>query len=427
MTTTSTTKKQPRLAGRLTDKIDAELDRQIREKLVTGRIGLLLKAPFFGNLATRLELVNADSWCGTAATDGRRFYYNTEFVKKLKPKEVEFLFGHEVLHNVYDHLGRTGKERDPMLFNCAADYCVNADLMQFNIGDRINPCLFDVKYKGWSAEEVYDDLYDKADKINLDDLLAQMIDEHLEGDGNQDSDNENTGDNNNNVNKPRISASERQKIKDEIKEAVMQAAQAAGTGNLPDGVARLIKNLTKPVINWNELIQQQIASTVKNDFSWLKPSRRSWHMDAIMPGLKPGKQIDICISIDCSGSITENDISTFLSEIKGIMESYDEYRIQVWCFDTKVYNHKEFTSENLDDILSYVPEGGGGTDFMCNYDYMKDNNIEPKKFIMFTDGMPFGPWGDENYCDVVWIIKNNETVVPPFGTWAIYEHAKKTK
>ena len=427
MTTTSTTKKQPRLAGRLTDKIDAELDRQIREKLVTGRIGLLLKAPFFGNLATRLELVNADSWCGTAATDGRRFYYNTEFVKKLKPKEVEFLFGHEVLHNVYDHLGRTGKERDPMLFNCAADYCVNADLMQFNIGDRINPCLFDVKYKGWSAEEVYDDLYDKADKINLDDLLAQMIDEHLEGDGNQDSDNENTGDNNNNVNKPRISASERQKIKDEIKEAVMQAAQAAGTGNLPDGVARLIKNLTKPVINWNELIQQQIASTVKNDFSWLKPSRRSWHMDAIMPGLKPGEQIDICISIDCSGSITENDISTFLSEIKGIMESYDEYCIQVWCFDTKVYNHKEFTSENLDDILSYVPEGGGGTDFMCNYDYMKDNNIEPKKFIMFTDGMPFGPWGDENYCDVVWIIKNNETVVPPFGTWAIYEHAKKTK
>lgn len=427
MTTTSTTKKQPRLAGRLTDKIDAELDRQIREKLVTGRIGLLLKAPFFGNLATRLELVNADSWCGTAATDGRRFYYNTEFVKKLKPKEVEFLFGHEVLHNVYDHLGRTGKERDPMLFNCAADYCVNADLMQFNIGDRINPCLFDVKYKGWSAEEVYDDLYDKADKINLDDLLDQMIDEHLEGDGNEDSDNENTGDNNNNVNKPRISASERQKIKDEIKEAVMQAAQAAGTGNLPDGVARLIKNLTKPVINWNELIQQQIASTVKNDFSWLKPSRRSWHMDAIMPGLKPGEQIDICISIDCSGSITENDISTFLSEIKGIMESYDEYRIQVWCFDTKVYNHKEFTSENLDDILSYVPEGGGGTDFMCNYDYMKDNNIEPKKFIMFTDGMPFGPWGDENYCDVVWIIKNNETVVPPFGTWAIYEHAKKTK
>jgi len=424
MTTTSTTKKTARLAGRLTDTIDKELDRQIREKLVTGRIGLLLKAPFFGNLATRLELVNADSWCGTAATDGRRFYYNTEFVKKLKPKEVEFLFGHEVLHNVYDHLGRTGKERDPMLFNCAADYCVNADLMQFNIGDRINPCLFDVKYKGWSAEEVYDDLYQKADKISIEDLLDQMIDEHLEEDDSHDSNGDNDS---NNGNKPRISAGERQKIRDEIKEAVMQAAQATGAGNLPDGVARLIKSLTKPVINWQELIQQQVASTVKSDFTWLKPSRRSWHMDAVMPGLKPGEQIDVCISIDCSGSITENDISAFLSEIKGIMESYDEYRLQVWCFDTQVYNHKEFTSENLEDILSYSPTGGGGTDFMCNYNYMKENNIEPKKFIMFTDGMPYGPWGDENYCDAVWIIKNNESVVPPFGTWAIYEHAKKTR
>jgi predicted metal-dependent peptidase len=32
--------------------------------------------------------------------------------KCLRPKEVEFLFGHEVLHVVYDHFGRRG-ERDP--------------------------------------------------------------------------------------------------------------------------------------------------------------------------------------------------------------------------------------------------------------------------------------------------------------------------
>jgi predicted metal-dependent peptidase len=117
MATTSTSKapKGQKLAGRLTTEIDKNKDLEIRDKLTTARIALLLKAAFFGNLAIRLELVNADSWCGTAATDGRKFYYNTEFVGKLKSKEVEFLFGHEVLHNVYDHLGRTGKERDAML------------------------------------------------------------------------------------------------------------------------------------------------------------------------------------------------------------------------------------------------------------------------------------------------------------------------
>ena len=96
-TTNSADKRNPKAnGGRLTENTDPALDRSVREKLVTARIGLLLRAPFFGNLATRLELVNADSWLSTAATDGRKFYYNTEFVNKLKPKEVEFLFGHEV-------------------------------------------------------------------------------------------------------------------------------------------------------------------------------------------------------------------------------------------------------------------------------------------------------------------------------------------
>ena len=56
---------------------------------------------------------------------------------------------------------------------------------------------------------------------------------------------------------------------------------------------------------------------------------------------------------------------------------------------------------------------------------MKEAGIEPKKFIVFTDGMPYGSWGDENYCDTVWIIKGNRHAEPPFGIWAHYEDAKK--
>ena len=110
--TTASDKKGSSNGGRLTETIDVALDNIVREKLITARIGLLLRAPFFGNLAMRLQLVNSDSWLPTAATDGRSFYYNTDFVNRLKPKEVEFLFGHEVLHNVYDHIGRTGGHRD---------------------------------------------------------------------------------------------------------------------------------------------------------------------------------------------------------------------------------------------------------------------------------------------------------------------------
>ena len=164
--------------------MDPKLDREVREILTTARVGLLLKASFFGNLATRLKLINADEWCSTAATDGRNFYYNTRFIKMLRPKEVEFLFGHEVLHVVYDHFGRRG-ERDPQLSNIAADYCVNSDLKKHSVGEFITsvPCLYEKKYEDKSYEEVYDDLYENAEKIDIGKLMDKLIDEHLDGEG----------------------------------------------------------------------------------------------------------------------------------------------------------------------------------------------------------------------------------------------------
>lgn len=403
---------------------DPRVDNAAREKLITARVGLLLRAGFFGNLATRLKLVNADDWCPTAATDGRNFWYNSQFINRLSLKECEFLFGHEVLHVVYDHLGRRG-DRNPVLSNIAADYCVNSDLIDHNIGTKITtvPILYDRKYRGMSFEEVYDDLYQNADKIKMQDLVKQVLDEHLESENEgQDGD----GDDESNKNgRPRLSKEEQKAIRDEIKDAVLQAAQAVGAGNLPAGVQRLIKDLTESVIDWRELLLQQIQSTIKSDYSWNRPNRRSWHMDAVLPGMKPGETVDLCVAIDTSGSIGTEELKIFLSEIKGIMDSYDDYRIQVWSFDTEVYNVQEFTQDNMKDILEYEPQGGGGTDFMANWNFMKEQGIEPKKFVMFTDGMPFGSWGDENYCDTVFIIKGNPGAEPPFGIWAHYEDAKK--
>jgi predicted metal-dependent peptidase len=189
MTSTTQTKDDKKKFANLLGPTDSKVDRDVREKLITARVGLLLRASFFGNLATRLKLVNADEWCSTAATDGRHFYYNSRFIQMLRPKEIEFLFGHEVLHCVYDHFGRRGN-RDPQLFNIANDFAVNADLIKHRVGEKITtvPCLHDSKYDGMSSEEIYDVLYEKAEKIDISKLLDQMIDEHLDGEGDGDSD-----------------------------------------------------------------------------------------------------------------------------------------------------------------------------------------------------------------------------------------------
>ena len=401
----------------------AKTDPAIIDKLTTARVGLLLKAPFFGNMATRMQLIESDEWCPTAATNGRNFYYNTEFVKKLSVKKLEFLFGHEICHCVFDHFGRVGS-RDRQLSNIAQDYAVNQILVDERIGEKITEVkiCYDAKYRGMAWEEIYDELYEKAEKISMPDLLKQLgdlLDEHINEDGSGpgkegDGDKQGKG-------MPTMTKEEAQQIRDEIKEAMIQSAAAAGAGKTPMGIQRLIKDMTEPKISWRDLVRQEIQSIIRNDYTFSRPSRKGQMSGAILPGMKEATTIDVGICIDMSGSIGEEDATVFLSEVKGIMDQYEDFKINLWCFDTAIYNHKEISQDNSHDLEEYEPQGGGGTDFEVNWDFMKDNGIAPKKFIMFTDGYPCGSWGDEDYCDTIFIVKGNTEAEAPFGQTVIYE------
>ena len=187
---------------------------------------------------------------------------------------------------------------------------------------------------------------------------------------------------------------------------------------------RLIKDLTEPQMNWRELLRMNLESTIKSDFTWMRASRKGWHMDAVMPGMKNDEMIDIAIAIDTSGSIGEKMLKDFLGEIQGIMDSFPAYKIHVISFDTDVYNPAQYDSDNLDSICEYEPAGGGGTDFDAIYRYLKDEDITPRRLVVFTDGYPFGSWGDEDYCDATWILHGTTNIVPPWGSYAYYEESK---
>ena len=405
---------------------DPRVDHDARERLITARIGLLLKHAFFGNLATRLQLINADDWLTTAATDGLKLYYNSRFIMMLKPKEVEFLVAHEVMHVVYDHIGRR-IDRDPEIWNIANDYTVNADLKKHKVGEFITtvPCLYEKKYEDWTSEDIYEDLMKNVQYINIDDLLDQMLDDHLDGEGDDSEDGDGNEDRKG-KGRPKMSEAEREAMRQEVKQAILNAAQQAEAGSMPAGVERLIKQMTDPVMPWRELIQTNLTSAIKSDYTWMRPSRRSWHMDAIMPGMNPGEEIDVDIYIDMSGSISNKQGMQFLSEVAGMMDAFDGYNLRVTCFDTKCYNTQEFSSENMERIEEYELHGGGGTDFDCIFDDLKEAGRVPNRLIVFTDGYPFGSWGDAEYCDTTWIIHGDPNPNPPFGVYAIYDdHRKK--
>ena len=396
----------------------------VAEKISAISIKFYLTQPFFGSIITRLRPRKSDEWLETAAVDGRNFYYNEEFFKKLSFEEAEFVIAHEVMHCVYDHMGR-GEYLDKEIYNWAADYCINLELKDFKIGKVPTSIgvLIDEKYRGMYSEEVYSILKKQRDK-DLKQLLKQIgegnFDVHLEDPDSDGCDN----DTDKNEDGPggckgpeRYTKADLGKISEEIKNAIIQGASLTKDAGkeVPGGIRKFITELTEPEIDWKSQLNAQIQSLMKGDYTWSRPSRKSWSCGFYLPGQEPEPKIDLHICIDTSGSISESMLRDFLSEVKGIMEQYAAFTIQLWCFDTRVYTICNYDENCIEDLNDFKMEGGGGTQFECNWDYLEENQIIPEKFIMFTDGYPCGSWGDPNYCDSIFVVHGDKNLLAPFG------------
>ena len=400
------------------------------DRLITARVQLLLNNGFFGNLATRLQLQDASSWCPTAATDGRYFFYNKEFIDMLDDDELIFLMGHEVLHNVYDHMGRRGT-RDPRLWNIANDYVVNMDLVENNIGKKITKVqiCFDYKYQNMFSDEIYDELFENAEQVT-----EETLDMHLDYSEDSDEDGQGAQGNTDGVDSkdgpPKYSQEERRQIQDEMKEAIMNAAKSAGNKDVPRGVRKMIKDLTNPELDWRELLATNIQSVVKNDFTFMRPARKGIAERVYLPGMDYDTDLDVFCFIDSSGSMLDDMLRDLCSEVKGIMEQYTNFTLRLCFFDTDTYTIHEFDSSNIDEIHDIEIEGGGGTEFDCMFDRLKAEDIVPQKLIVFTDGYPWGSWGDEDYCDTLFIVHGagygGRTPVAPYGVTVQYKADQKS-
>ena len=392
-----------------------------RDKLIKSRVAMLLKYPFWGPLAARLKLEEVE-WCNTIATDGRKFYYNKAFVDKLSDGEMIFGFGHELGHIIFEHMTRRG-DREPQVWNMAGDYVINNMLIRESVGTAITtvPILADRKYEGKTADEVYDDLMENAVKIQ------GTLDDHLdmEGDGEdgEDGDGDGKSGNKDGKGKPKfkkLSEEEKKALRDEWREAVIQAAKQAGAGNTPAAIQRLVRDVTAPVMDLKDLLRIQFSGSVKSDYTWMRPNRKGWHTGAVLPGQLPGEELDIVVALDASGSIDEGMLMDFLGMVQGSLDQFTSYKVRVITFDTDVYNEDTFTGDDGRNMGEYQVTGGGGTDFACVWQWMKDNEVQPHQLVFFTDGYPFGTWGDPDYCDTLFVVHGSNEITAPFGITANY-------
>lgn len=410
------------------------IESQVMEKIDTAIINLMFNFPFFGEFMAGMHvvLVNNDKWLKTAATDGRRLYFNVSFVLGCDDSELLFLCAHEIFHCVLDHLALRGG-RDPDRWNMAVDYQTNYSLKHFHQEQKEVPGIGTMPQGGLYDARLHDDMscYEIYDWLEQNNVPIEMtLDRHFDFSEDGENIDKVGGEGQVSVNltgvdeMPKLSKAEAEEIRQEIKNRAIQIASAHGAGSLPKGIQRLINDLIEPKMNWREMLDDTLRSAFTDDYTLERFDDISFWTPFIIPGQDDGERVDACVALDCSGSMSNEMVRDCLSEVAGIMETFRDFRLTVWTFDSQVYESsmKEFRPDNLHEIhtYKYMMKGGGGTTFEANWAFMRKMGIQPHRFIMFTDGLPCSGWGEEDFCPTLFVIHGHPHIEAPFGRTAHY-------
>jgi predicted metal-dependent peptidase len=345
-------------------------------KMQKAKAKMLLTQVFFATLVMSTPMV-VDTTLPTAATDMLTIFYNPAFIEGLTLPQVMFVLAHEVMHIVFKHGLRRGS-RNPQLWNIACDYAINLILHEAGF-EVIQGCLFDPRFKGMSAEQVYDMLKQEMDKENK---KRKQNGEGKAGPGDLHQDTSGMGED---VREPaNIDAEARAKAEQQIQQKVAQAANMARmAGKMPAGVARLVDEILNPTVPWQDLLREYMTRVTKDNESWSRRNRR--FTDVYLPSRHSQRMGEIVVIGDTSGSITNQELARIASEVAAISEAVNPERIRLVWADTEVAGEQEFEAG---DIIKADPKGGGGTDMRVPLQHI--DQYQPEIAVLVTDG--YTPW-----------------------------------
>lgn len=416
---------------------------------------------FFAELLFNLNIAEARPGQGidTMATDGKSIMYSPQFVNKLSEAENVFVIIHEIMHNANFHFNRQGN-RDAKLWNIAADYAINIqiddmrkDLNASNILAPPKGILLDEQYRGMCAEDIYD-LLEKQGKGGGQGQQGKGKGQQGQGQGQgqpgqgqgQDQGqggqggyppgdirapgsldgkgntvyegNAELGDCDN--------ANELEKKWQDIRNNA--AVKNAGTGSA--SLDRWLRKLNKPKINWRAELRKFVAQ-VFDQLDYAYSNKRFIWQDMHLPGPHEADKSsyqNVVIAIDTSGSIGDDTLAKFASELLKLFKMYSIHTCYViWCDDRiPGYPGNEIKKGGVQvfDIADgsfkldkLKPKGGGGTSFKPPFKWVQENILRkgkvPAFMIYFTDAYGDAPnvgeYGIRGYSNrVLWVITEND-------------------
>lgn len=452
-----------------TFKDNTYYDEDAYQRMVAAKTSLLYRHPLFGVLSIALVLVEDTSGIiNTMATDGKHIFYSAKFVNSLSDASCEFAVAHEIYHCVFRHCGHPsesrGAGRDPRIWGYATDYVINAELKEAQVGKFITEIkiLYRQEYTGWSSEQVYADLEKNPEKMksnqgdpsDKDGTPSPGTGSPSESEGpdgphdkhiqvevipDEDEGKQPKVEQDGSEIKVRMTQSEYDKLRETWNEQLQQAAVAhreaqrsRGVGSVPAGMERMLDHLRTPQVNWRDVLRRFVRQVKRRGYSYMKLNKTMFPMGISLPGFRRMvNELDIVVGIDASGSVSEDQLRDFATELLGMLMGFDSYHVLAMCWEFLVMeesvtwiSRKNVTQKPLESLIPFlkVMAGGGGTDPNSCFEWLKKNKLKPKLLVMFTDGEIGSNWGDPKYCPTLWIIHNaDKKIKAPFGHTVHYE------
>lgn len=378
------------------------------DKIIKARAQMIFDQPFYACLAMKLKL-EEDNKQPTFATNGKILKYNSTFAESLTNKELKGVLAHEVTHLALGHPWRR-ENRDPIRFNIAGDYVVNETVIKSGM-KLPQGHLLNSSYYGMNVEAIYDLLPETPKQQNTQQGSGNgdEEDESEGGSSSQSSNEQNQDPGNCGSFYDSPNEQDNQELQAEWKVATSQAAQIA-KGSIPSELQREIDALLNPALSWKTLLQDFVEYCARNDYNFMRPNKRYMQHGVVLPSLISEELPEVAVAIDTSGSISQQELSEFASEITNILNTYDTTVRVLYC-DSSVKKEQIFTRADMPVELKLY--GGGGTDFRPVFERIEKTN-QPMCLIYFTD-----LYGDFPHCapdyPVMWITKTKNHGVP-FGT-----------
>ena len=261
-----------------------------------------------------------------------------------------------------------------------------------------------------TAEEIYDEIMKQAkDKKML--KKVNVFDNHLFGGG----ENNGKGDREKEEKGRGLSQKEFERM---WKKRIIEGYEHAKMkGKTPTGMERFVDNLLENKINWRQLLQKEIKNEIISDYSWNKRCKKSYSTNFYLPSVKK-ENLDVNVVVDLSGSISNEDLKDFLSEMVGMSKMFkNQINMKIITHEVKINSVYDVKRVNEEKILNLKLKGGGGTSHKDVWKYLNENNRGKNLAVVLTDGYSDIEESDKPRCNVLFVVSKNGTSNEsfPFG------------